>query len=74
MTSNNSDHSGVEDRFNDLEDRRNQARQGGGTERLARQREKGKLTARERIEILLDNGSFQELGMFVRHQTKVFGL
>lgn len=74
MTSNNSDHTGVEDRFKDLEDRRNQARLGGGTERLARQREKGKLTARERIEILLDNGSFQELGMFVRHQTKEFGL
>ena len=74
MSSDNSEQSGLEGPFKDLEDRRRQARLGGGKERLARQHEKGKLSARERIEILLDNGSFQELGMFVRHQTKEFGL
>jgi propionyl-CoA carboxylase beta chain len=58
----------------DLQNRREEARQGGGKERIAKQHEKGKLTARERIEILLDDGSFEELGMFVRHQTKDFGL
>jgi len=58
----------------DLESRREEAMMGGGEARVARQHEKGKLTARERIEILLDDGSFEELGMFVRHQTKDFGL
>lgn len=58
----------------DLEARREEARRGGGPERIARQHEKGKLTARERLEILLDDGSFQELGRFVRHQTHDFGL
>ncbi|MDA0683481.1 MAG: acyl-CoA carboxylase subunit beta [Bacteroidetes bacterium] len=63
-----------EDLIDDLNRRREEARQGGGPERLARQHEKGKLTARERIEILLDDGSFEELGMFVRHQNRDFGL
>jgi propionyl-CoA carboxylase beta chain len=61
-------------RLDDLEQRRNQALEGGGPERIATQHEKGKLTARERIDILLDKGSFQELGMFVRHQVQAFGL
>lgn len=63
-----------DDLLQDLHDRREEAHQGGGEARIARQHEKGKLTARERIEILLDDGSFEELGMFVRHQTKDFGL
>lgn len=63
-----------EDLIKDLNKRREEARQGGGAERLARQHEKGKLSARERIEILLDDGSFEELGMFVRHQNRDFGL
>lgn len=60
--------------FADLEKRRAEAHLGGGEKRIARQHEKGKLTARERIDVLLDDGSFQELGMFVRHQTRDFGL
>ena len=58
----------------DLERRREEARLGGGPERIERQHEKGKLTARERLNILLDDGSFQETGTFVRHQTHDFGL
>jgi len=61
-------------RFADLEQRREEARLGGGEARIERQHEKGKLTARERLDILLDPDSFQELGTFVRHQTHDFGL
>jgi len=50
------------------------ARLGGGQERLDRQHERGRLTARERLSLLLDQGSFQELDMFVTHQTTEFGL
>ncbi len=58
----------------DLHSRRQEARKGGGEERQAKQHAKGKLSARERIEILVDDDSFQELGMFVRHQATSFGL
>ncbi|WP_456425422.1 acyl-CoA carboxylase subunit beta [Rhodocaloribacter sp.] len=58
----------------DLERRRAEARLGGGEKRIARQHERGKLTARERLDVLLDEGSFEELGMFVRHQSHDFGL
>jgi propionyl-CoA carboxylase beta subunit len=58
----------------DLHSKRQEAFEGGGEARLARQHERGKLSARERIDILLDEGSFQELGMFVRHQSTMFGL
>ncbi len=50
------------------------ALQGGGEERIKKQHEKGKLTARERINLLLDEGSFVEMDMLVRHRTKDFGL
>jgi len=60
--------------FQDLHSRREEARLGGGEERIEKQHARGKLTARERIEILLDEGSFEELGMFVRHQIHEFGL
>ncbi len=53
---------------------REEARQGGGPERIAKQHAKGKLTARERIDLLLDPGSFRELDMFVTHRTTDFGL
>ncbi len=58
----------------DLEKRRAEARLGGGEDRIARQHAKAKLTARERLDVLLDEGSFEEIGMFVRHQTRDFGL
>ena len=47
---------------------------GGGKERIASQHKKGKLTARERVELLVDEGSFEEIGMFVEHRSKDFGL
>jgi propionyl-CoA carboxylase beta chain len=51
-----------------------QAELGGGAERVAKQHEAGKLTARERIELLLDPGSFQELDKFVTHRATDFGM
>ncbi|HHM21661.1 MAG TPA: acyl-CoA carboxylase subunit beta, partial [Bacteroidetes bacterium] len=50
------------------------ALQGGGEARIKKQHEKGKLTARERIHFLLDEGSFEETGMLVTHRTKEFGM
>ena len=57
-----------------LEARRIQARAGGGEKRVASQHSKGKLTARERIELLLDEGSFEEFDMFVEHRCTDFGM
>jgi propionyl-CoA carboxylase beta chain len=57
-----------------LEEKRIACRQGGGQERTERQHAKGKLTARERLDILLDEGSFEEWGMFVEHRSTDFGL
>ncbi|NUB43968.1 acyl-CoA carboxylase subunit beta [Fertoebacter nigrum] len=57
-----------------LEQRRAVARSGGGAHRVAAQHAKGKLTARERIELLLDDGSFEEYDMFVRHRCTDFGM
>jgi acetyl-CoA carboxylase carboxyltransferase component len=53
---------------------RAEARAGGGEERVARQHAAGKLTARERLDVLLDEDSFHELGMFVTHRSNEFGL
>ncbi len=53
---------------------RQQAAQGGGEERLQRQRDRGKMTARERIELLLDKGSFREVDTFVVHHETNFGM
>ncbi|MGY6709145.1 MAG: acyl-CoA carboxylase subunit beta, partial [Rhizobiaceae bacterium] len=58
----------------ELEGRRASARLGGGEKRIAAQHAKGKLTARERIEILLDEGSFEEFDMFVAHRATDFGM
>ncbi|GGA63559.1 propionyl-CoA carboxylase [Nitratireductor aestuarii] len=57
-----------------LEERRAQARLGGGKRRIDAQHAKGKLTARERIEVLLDEGSFEEYDMFVTHRATDFGM
>ena len=57
-----------------LEIKREAARQGGGEARIAKQHEKGKLTARERIELLLDENSFEEWDMFVEHRCTDFGM
>lgn len=53
---------------------REESLQGGGADRVAQQRKKGKLTARERLEILLDQGTFVELDKFVTHHSTGFGL
>jgi propionyl-CoA carboxylase beta chain len=57
-----------------LDARRERARLGGGRERIAAQHAKGKLTARERIELLLDHDSFEEFDMFVEHRCDDFGM
>ncbi len=58
----------------ELEARRNVARLGGGQKRIDSQHAKGKLTARERIEVLLDEGSFEEFDMFKAHRCHEFGM
>jgi propionyl-CoA carboxylase beta chain len=62
------------EKFNELERKNQEALQGGGEKRIEQQHAKGKLTARERILLLVDEGSFEELGKFVMHRSKDFGL
>jgi len=57
-----------------LNERRARTRLGGGAERIAAQHNKGRLTARERLDLLLDKGSFREVDSFVVHRTEDFGL
>ncbi|MEO1918781.1 MAG: acyl-CoA carboxylase subunit beta [Paracoccaceae bacterium] len=64
----------MKDILEQLEERRDQARLGGGQRRIDAQHSKGKLTARERIEVLLDEGSFEEFDMFVAHRCVDFGM
>src|SRR6056297_466610 len=63
-----------QDKIKKLIDSRTEAKLGGGEKRIKSQHEKGKLTARERIEILLDEGSFEEFDMFVKHRCVNFGM
>jgi len=65
---------GNEDKLENLARLREQAKQGGGAKRIEAQHAKGKLTARERIDLLLDTGSFEELDPFVTHRATEFGL
>jgi propionyl-CoA carboxylase beta chain len=60
--------------LDELERRREQARVGGGQKRIDAQHAKGKLTARERLEVLFDEGSFEEYDMFVEHNCTDFGM
>ncbi|MCI0439005.1 MAG: acyl-CoA carboxylase subunit beta [Chloroflexi bacterium] len=64
----------VDQKREELRKRREQARQGGGQQRIEAQHKRGKLTARERIAALLDGGSFEELDAFVTHRSTDFGL
>jgi propionyl-CoA carboxylase beta chain len=57
-----------------LEEKRARARAGGGDKRVAAQHAKGKLSARERLDVLLDEGSFEEWDMFVEHRSSEFGM
>ncbi|MBX7225138.1 MAG: acyl-CoA carboxylase subunit beta [Chitinophagales bacterium] len=63
-----------EEKFKLLSEKIQEAALGGGVKRIQSQHSKGKLTARERIELLLDKGSFEETGMFVTHRSSDFGL
>src|ERR1700730_12693066 len=64
----------TEQKLSALETLQKAAMLGGGTRRIETQHTKGKLTARERIDLLLDPGSLNELDMFVTHRTSDFGL
>jgi acetyl-CoA carboxylase carboxyltransferase component len=64
----------MDDKIKELKIKRAEALLGGGKDKIDRQHKEGKLSARERIELLLDKGTFQELDMFVTHQCTHFGL
>lgn len=64
----------MKEKLTKLEQLRIEAKLGGGEERIASQHKKGKLTARERIELLVDEGSFDEVDMYVKHRSIDFGL
>jgi acetyl-CoA carboxylase carboxyltransferase component len=64
----------IQEKIKELIDMREKARLGGGEKRIESQHQKGKYTARERIDMLLDEGSFEEFDMFVSHRTVDFGL
>ena len=61
-------------RIEDLERRREAARMGGGAKRIEAQHAKGRLTARERLSVLLDEDSFEEVDMYVEHNCVDFGM
>jgi len=64
----------LEKKLEELKKKREQAKLGGGPKRIEDQHKKGKLTARERLDLLLDEGSFEEFDMFVLHRCRDFGL
>ncbi|MCO6499482.1 MAG: acyl-CoA carboxylase subunit beta [Vicingus serpentipes] len=64
----------MKDKFKLLDEKIAEAQLGGGEKRIEAQHQKGKLTARERIHFLLDEGSFEEIGMLVSHRSTNFGL
>jgi propionyl-CoA carboxylase beta chain len=64
----------MQDILGELQERRDVARLGGGERRIEAQHKRGKLTARERIDLLLDEGSFEEFDMFVEHRCTDFGM
>jgi len=64
----------MQERISELRSRTAEALRGGGTERLEKQRQAGKLTARERVEALVDPRSFDEAGLFAEHRATLFGM
>lgn len=64
----------IYDKINELYDKRREVELGGGDEKIEKQRERGKMTARERIEYLLDEGTFVELNPFMEHRAHDFGM
>ncbi|MBN3580753.1 acyl-CoA carboxylase subunit beta [Algoriphagus aestuarii] len=65
---------GIEGKLRLLNEKNNEALLGGGEKRIEAQHKKGKLTARERVDLLIDEGTFQEIDKFVMHRAKDFGL
>jgi acetyl-CoA carboxylase carboxyltransferase component len=61
-------------KIRELREKKSQSQQGGGAERIKAQHEKGRLTARERLDLLLDKGSFREVDAFVEHRSTDFGM
>jgi methylmalonyl-CoA carboxyltransferase large subunit len=64
----------MQEKIAELRTRTSREMLGGGEERLAKQRQSGKLTARERVEALVDPGSFEESGLFAEHRSTLFGM
>jgi acetyl-CoA carboxylase carboxyltransferase component len=64
----------TEPKIRELREQRSKSRLGGGEERIETQHSRGRLTARERIDLLMDKGSFREIDAFVEHRTNDFGL
>ncbi len=64
----------MKEKLQQLQDKIAEAMMGGGADKIEKQHEKGKLTARERVHFLLDNGSFEEIGMLVTHRSSDFGM
>src|SRR6202451_3970278 len=69
-----SEHRKHHDRLEELRQLNTEAEAGGGAERREREHKQGKLSARERIDLLLDEGSFEALDKFVRHRSHDFGM
>jgi methylmalonyl-CoA carboxyltransferase 12S subunit len=64
----------MQEKINELRKRREKAMQGGGADKLDKQRKQGKLTARERIDVMVDPNSFEEAGLFAEHRATLFGM
>ena len=64
----------IEEKISDLRAKRGEVELGGGKDRIEKQHAGGKLTARERVEGLVDKDSFQEIGLFARHRATYFGM
>ena len=64
----------MDDLIKDLRAQRTKLEQGGGADRLAKQKADGKLSARERVDALVDKGSFEEMGLFAQHRQTLFGM
>jgi methylmalonyl-CoA carboxyltransferase 12S subunit len=74
LTSAAAGRSALESKFEELRAKRHHILQGGGKARIDKQHASGKLTARERIDELVDSGTFQEIGAFVKHRATLFGM
>ena len=64
----------MSERLQELEEARSKVEAGGGEARLQKQRDRGKMTARERVEALVDDDTFQETGAFRKNRTTTFGM